>query len=115
MIYLASPYSNIDPSVVEMNYQEALQCTGALLSRGLPVFSPVVHNHEASRLQRMPGHFDFWQRYNFAFLRRCDSLYVMVENPELVAASKGVQAEIALARTLMLQIHHVDAMGFEVL
>ena len=42
--YLASPYSNY-PDGREAAYQLALENTAILMRAGVPVFSPIVHNH----------------------------------------------------------------------
>ena len=113
MIYLASPYSHSNPSIVQERYEDALFCTGALMSRGLHVFSPIVHCHEAAKLHKMPGHFDFWQRYNLSFLRKADQLWIIkLDGWE---DSKGVAYELQFAKKLYISYSFCDRNGFEVL
>lgn len=63
--YLATPYAKYPGSKYQA-YLEALKQTALLLSSGIPVFSPIVHNHPLSLvadLQCKDGDFDFWVRF----------------------------------------------------
>jgi hypothetical protein len=60
--YLATPYK-LYPCGKQEAYEAALEQTAFLLSRGIPVYSPIVHNHPLSlhrELLHKDGDFDFW-------------------------------------------------------
>lgn len=63
--YLATPYAKY-PGGKYQAYLEALRQTALLLSSGIPVFSPIVHNHPLSLLSCLEDKnesFDFWVRF----------------------------------------------------
>ncbi len=99
MIYLASPYSDPDPLVRKARYEAACDRAARLLGEGRLVYSPVVHSHALAE-RGLPGDWTFWAEHNRAMLERSSSLIVLTlpgwED------SEGVQAEIALARSLGL-------------
>ncbi len=114
MIFLASPYSSTVPNIEYDRYELALGCTAALIDKfQLPVFSPIVHCHGMAIEYTLPKDAKFWRKYNTAFLRKADSIYILkIDGWE---ESKGVQAEIKLAHQLSLPLHFVDEFGLEVL
>lgn len=97
MIYLASAYSNADPSVREHRYQAACRATAALIRAGQVVFSPVVHSHPLVAFG-LPTVWEAWERIDRTFLERCDELAVlMIDGWD---QSIGVRAELRIAREL---------------
>jgi nucleoside 2-deoxyribosyltransferase len=97
MIYLARPYSHHDPAVREQRFRAACRAAVALLHAGWVVFSPIAHSHPLAQ-HGLPGNWQFWERYDRAFLERCDEVVVlMLDGWE---ESIGVQAEIRIAREL---------------
>jgi nucleoside 2-deoxyribosyltransferase len=97
IIYLASPYSHPDPAVREQRFHAACRAAVALLHAGRVVFSPIAHSHPLAQ-HGLPGNWQFWERYDRAFLERCDEVVVlMLDGWE---ESVGVQAEIRIAQEL---------------
>jgi hypothetical protein len=98
MIYLASPYSSPDPLIMRTRFLLAEQVTAQLLGERKHVYSPIVHCHELAMKYKLPTDFEFWKKYNFDFLRRADTFYVLeIDGWE---TSKGVTVESNLAATL---------------
>jgi nucleoside 2-deoxyribosyltransferase len=97
MIYLASPYSHPDPSVRERRFRAACRAAVALLHAGRVVFSPIAHSHPLAQ-HGLPGSWQFWERYDRAFLERCEEVVVLMLDGW--QESVGVQAEIRIAREL---------------
>lgn len=112
MIYLASPYTHDSRRVVLARYRAALSCAAALMRRGEIVLSPIAHSHAIAEAHELPTTFDFWMRYNFAWLDACTALVVLAIDGW--RESRGVQAEIARAQARGMRVSYVDERGEEV-
>lgn len=96
LIYLGSPYTHSDKDVEQERYDKALYLTADLLNQGFHVISPIVHCHPLSIKYNMKGDFEFWQKYNFAILSKCDVLLIFpLDGWEI---SVGLQKEIQYAK-----------------
>lgn len=109
MIYLASPYSNPDPLIVQTRFLLVEQCTAELIKQGLFVWSPIVHCHEMARKYNLPTDAEFWQGYNFDFIRRADAVYVL--NIPGWDKSVGVGMEMRLANAGLIPVKFVTHEG----
>ena len=109
MIYLASPYTDINFEIVEKRVAQTMLCFANLCREGMNVFSPILMCHEASIRHRLPGHAAFWADMNTNFLRRSDAIYILCLPGW--ATSKGVRMEIDLAQTLNLPCKFIDIDG----
>lgn len=95
MIYLASPYSNLDPYVREERYIRAMSGLGYLLHQKKWAYSPIVHCHEIKKVASLPPGHEFWLDFDREMIKRCDKVTVLrIGGWE---QSKGVAAEIAFA------------------
>jgi len=105
MIYLAMPYSALQPEIREQRFQIACRVTAALLRSGLAIFSPICHSHVLVE-HGLPGDWQFWAKYDREHLQNCDELLVLTLPgwPESV----GVQAEIQIATELNIPIRYLD-------
>ncbi len=106
VIYLASPYSDIDPDVREERYQAACRKAAALMREGGLVFSPIVHSHPLT-FHGLPGDWGYWEQYDRRQLEHCDEVVVLALPGW--KESKGVQAEIAIAKDLGKPVRYADA------
>lgn len=109
MIYLASPYTHQNKAIEEERYTVTMEVTAILISRGLPIFSPIVHCHPMAQQFDMPTDAKSWELYNGDFIRKASSMYVLT-----IAGwkeSKGVTQEIILANRLAMPVHYVDRFG----
>lgn len=104
MIYLASPYTHSDPSVREARFDAACLATAELMRAGHVVFSPIVHAHPLVRFD-LPTGWDYWERIDREHLRRCDEVVVLMLDGW--RESRGVQAEIGLAKEMELPIRYL--------
>ena len=95
MIYLASPYSHNNPSVMQARFKMAEKYTALLLQQGRIIFSPIVHCHELARTYELPTDFSFWQNYCLGMLAKADELWVL--QLDGWKHSTGVAAEIEFA------------------
>lgn len=112
LIYLASPYSHTDESVVEARFIHAAKAA-AWLVKQFPdenVFSPIVHSHVMHKmggLGGLGGDWEFWKRIDTDYLHRCDQLVILCLPGW--DTSTGVKAELELARD-MENIHSISYM-----
>jgi nucleoside 2-deoxyribosyltransferase len=102
--YLASPYSHPDPAVREQRFRAACQAAVALLHAGRVVFSPIAHSHPLAQ-HGLPGNWHFWERYDRAFLERCDEVVVLMLDGW--QESVGVREEIRIARELRKPVRYL--------
>lgn len=96
LIYLALPYTHDNPDVRRFRFRRANEAAGALIEKGLLVFSPISHSHPIAQVADLPKEFTFWQAWNKEMLSRCTELSVlMLDGWE---ESRGVTWEIDMAR-----------------
>lgn len=110
IIYLASPYTHIQPEVREERYQ----LTMAAVAHHLPrerhaIFSPIVYCHEMAKQFNLPTDFLFWETFNFRMLSQCACLWVL-QLPGW-EESAGVQGEINFAKQLGMTIQYLHPNG----
>lgn len=105
MIYLASPYSHLDPSVREARYVDACRATASLLSDGYIVFSPIVHSHPLVRFG-LNGGWEFWEQIDREHLWRCDEVVVLMLDGW--RESVGVRDEIQIAGEFDKPVRYLD-------
>src|SRR5687767_10165362 len=104
MIYLASPYSHPDPSIREQRFHAACRTMAALIRAGHRVFSPVAHTR-ALTAYGLPTDWRFWEPHDRAYLERCEEVVILTL--EGWDASRGVQAEIQIARELGIPVRYL--------
>jgi len=105
MIYMASPYSHPDPAVRQWRFDAACRAAARMMRSGMFIFAPIVHSHPLT-LYGLPGDWGFWQRYDRAHLERCSEFMVLAIDGW--RESKGVQAEMAIARELGVPVRIID-------
>lgn len=103
--FLASPYYDQDPQVRAERYRKASAALAALIHEGRSVFSPIVMCHELAVEQDMKMEARDWWDFNRPFLLRAANVIVL-QLPGW-QESKGVDAEIQLARKSKKSIEYV--------
>ncbi len=104
-IYLASPYSHSDPSVREERFKAVCKAAAILMQRGYLILAPICHSHPIAK-HGLPTDWIFWEKYDRAILRRCEEMWVlMLPGWE---SSRGVQAEIKIAKELGMPVEFID-------
>ena len=100
LVYLACPYSDVDPYVRADRFNSVNRMAAMLMAQGCFVFSPISHSHPIAEVGGLPLNWDFWKEYNILMLDQCSKLFVLMLPGW--QTSKGVQAEIehALARNI---------------
>lgn len=105
--YLASPFSNPDPLIQEVNRRLVCLKAAQLIEQGIHVVSPIAHNVAVLREKRSLGTgWDKWKAHDETLLRKCDKLIVLrIPGWD---TSVGVTEEIRLATELGMPIEYID-------
>jgi hypothetical protein len=106
LIYLASPYSHPDPAVQQLRFEQVCKAAAEMMRTGLAVFSPIAHTHPIACAGELPGDWRFWERYDRAMLNACTELVVLKLDGWHV--SKGVTAEVEIARGMNKRVSYLD-------
>ena len=80
------------------SFELANRVSAELMNKGHIVFSPISHSHPIAESQSLPGTWDFWQRFDTAFIEWCDEVWI-IQHP-MTDQSKGVKAEKKIAESL---------------
>lgn len=111
-IYLASPYSDPDTSLMELRYRSALEYTAKCIARGEWVYSPIVHNHAIAlhyeQSNQITDHrtFSFWREYDMTMLAHAAVFRVLMLNRW--DSSKGINEEMVRAKSLGLEVQMIQ-------
>jgi hypothetical protein len=97
LIYLASPYSDDEPAVMEHRYDAVCALAASLTRKGHMVWSPIAHGHSLARFG-LPKDAAYWERFNTRCIQACDEVWIakMTGWDE----SKGIAREIEMAKEL---------------
>lgn len=102
MIYVASPYTSSEQSVMQSRYEMVKAFAAQQMRAGMTVYSPIVHGHDISTSHELPGDWEFWKPHCLAMLRKADSMIVLtIPGWE---QSVGVLAEIAFCESCGIPI-----------
>lgn len=106
LIYLASPYTDNDPTQRKIKYDLACATTAKLIIAGNDVFSPIAHSHNIASVHIAGNAKIDWLKLDLKILKNCDLLAVL----KLTGweTSTCVQAEIEEARRMRLPIIFLD-------
>lgn len=105
MIYLASPYTHPQLIVRRERFNAVCRKAAEMMRGGMLVFSPIAHSHPMTEYG-LPPEWDYWERYDRAMLERCTELVVFMLPGW--RESKGVCAEIEIARQLGKPVKYID-------
>ena len=105
-IYLAIPYSKVDK---ELSFGTANKIAAMLISEGKCVFSPISMNHSLAKFNKLPGDWEFWEKFDTEYILWCDYLIVIMMDGW--KDSTGVMAEIKIAETLNKPVYYFDIHG----
>lgn len=105
MIYLASPYTHLDFTIMTQRFEATEAFVARAIARERPIFSPIVHCHALAQKFDMPPEFKFWKNYNLAMLKAASELWIL--KLEGWNKSEGVQGEIAYATEHKIWTIHV--------
>ncbi len=107
-LYLGQPYSapsHLKP-LEDIRYRLGSYATAVGLVSGKSIYAPIVHCHDLAQKYNLPGHADFWKRYNFDMLTSSVGLVILPLSGW--KNSKGLKHEIKLAKKLYIPITILD-------
>lgn len=76
------------------------------MSQGMHIFSPISHTHPIAVAGGLPLDWDYWQEYDRAILSACGKMIVLMLDGW--KESKGIAAEIVLAKELGIPVEFVE-------
>jgi Domain of unknown function (DUF4406) len=91
LIYVASPYTNVDPAIVLKNVETSMEVGDKLIKLGYAPYLPLLTHYQHILY---PQSYDLWLKLGFEMVKRCDALL------RLPGISPGGDAEVALALKL---------------
>lgn len=106
LIYLAVPYSHTSESVRLQRFRIANRVAGTLMKEGHCVISPISHCHPIKEVCELPHTWEFWEKQDRTFLSCCHKLIVL--KIDGWQESKGVQAEMEIAKEMGIEIEFMD-------
>lgn len=106
MVYLASPYTNIDILVCIERFHAACRAAAHLMKQGEIVFAPICHSHPIHAIGGLAGDWETWKKFDEAMIRRCDKIIVLTLDGW--ERSVGIKAELEIAEMLCLPIEYMD-------
>ena len=110
MIYLASPYSDPDPAVRQARFEAVCREAARLIEQGIVVFSPIAHSHPICIHGGLdPDDLGLWMGFDGWFLRAAGEVCVLMLAGWL--ESKGVAAEVRMAKALRKPVTYVNPQG----
>ena len=107
--YLASPYTHDDPEVMEQRFHAVCRVAARMMREGELVFSPIAHTHPIAVAGELPRGWEFWERYDRAMISHASKVVVLTLPGW--THSRGVAAEITIAKELGLAVEHLRPEG----
>ncbi len=105
MIYIASPYTDPDPEVMQRRYEAVLRYCVHLVQQEAVPYSPIVNFHQMAHHFDLPKDRLYWRKVNATMLRRADRLDVLCL-PEW-NDSTGIREEINDADVMYITVGYV--------
>lgn len=105
-IFISTPYTHVNPEVVQFRTDVICTYFIRLLSAGMCPLSPVVVGHPLVKNYNVNGMFTFWEDYCNSEIEHCDEVHVvMLDGWD---TSIGVKKEIDFAVKLGKMVIYID-------
>jgi len=101
LIYLASPFSHINPAIRQHRFEQARRFTIEALRDGQALFSPIVYGMDMEK--EIGTAYEPWLALNKAMILACDELWCLCLDGW--SDSRGVKWELEFAYELGRTIH----------
>jgi len=106
MIFISSPYSHERKEVMQWRYVLVSQYAAHLISNGEVAFSPITYGHTIVQFKDLPKTWEFWENFCAKFLENTTEMHVL--KIAGYKQSRGVNAEIQMAKEMGIPIKYVD-------
>lgn len=112
LIYLASPFTHKNKSVMEERFWVVSEVAGRLTKeRNVHLYCPIAMGWPIAQKADLPTDWNYWQHNCKVFISRCQELWVvMIDGWK---ESTGVQAEIEYAKSIGISVKYVYIGGYE--
>lgn len=111
MIYISAPYTHKDISVIDNRMTRVTKYSAHLLLNGEHIICPLTMGHAFSYKKQMPNSQEFWMKWCYALLSKCDVMHVLlIPGWEI---SDGVQKEIKYCEENNIKIIYVSLENVE--
>lgn len=109
MIYLASPYTDPDPRLMEWRYIQACKASAQLLRDCEIVYCPIAHSHGIALHGCLDHDWAQFEDMDSYFLALCKRMIILTLPG--YDESIGIKAEIAVVRALGKPIEYMEMIG----
>lgn len=106
LIYLASPYTHLNPLVMEERFKAVCKIAAMFMAKGFYILSPIAHTHPIAMAGKLPVDWQYWEGYDTTIIKCCKCLLVL--KLEGWKDSTGVKAEIKIAEELGVPVEYVE-------
>jgi hypothetical protein len=111
LTYVACAYSDDDPAIRLARFEVANRASGWLMRQGYVCVSPISHTHPIAECCELPRGWDFWRTFDHTYLAlSCRIVVLLIDGWR---ESVGVQAEIAIARAMGIDVEYLSVNGHE--
>lgn len=106
IIYLASPYTHKNKSIMQLRYKQVSEFGARLIKLGMVVFAPIPMSVPIAKYGEMTGAWDTWKHLDLTFLKKCKAMIVYKLSGW--DSSLGVNEEVIYAKANRIPIYYVD-------
>uniref|UniRef100_A0A6M3LE83 DUF1937 domain-containing protein n=1 Tax=viral metagenome TaxID=1070528 RepID=A0A6M3LE83_9ZZZZ len=110
--YLGAPYRHDNDEIRCFRAHLINIVAGNLVKQGRIIYSPITHNHPLAELFDLPKDWEFWRKYDEAFISTSKSLLIVTLPGWLDSEGLAVEAEIA--EELGIQVEPLDPLNYGV-
>ena len=96
MIYLANPYTDPDPTIIQLRYDLVCEACAGLVLKGYRIYSPIMHWHPIAIKFKLPQDYNFWKSINEEMIILCKNFWILTL--EGWKESKGIIKESLYAK-----------------
>lgn len=111
MIFISSPYSDLQKSVIKKRVDMITYYAGYLLNQGIVSISPIIVGEQIMKHFNFPSDFNFWDKVCFSYLEKSSEMHVLTLYGW--RGSKGVNGEIEYAEKNGIPIKYIDVIDHE--
>jgi hypothetical protein len=106
VIYVASPYTDLDESVRGQRYREVRDYIGQLYESDLIAYSPICHCHPIAEEFSLPTDWAFWAEMDERILSVCTCVHVLMLDGW--KDSQGIKSELSIAEKMGLPVVYIE-------